>query len=144
MNGGQTILGVCCIRCMLQSVNAELGVNSWRWHGEIERDDLTLCSCNDGRVVDKKERDRRWRWEQYGGYERTWEIKGTTCLIGVRRPCIGDITHQIGTHTSCIGDGKVTHTRNSLMSQFLMMTSPISSELSLCCAQLYHHLRTRS
>jgi len=23
---------------------AVLGVNSWSWHGEIERDDLTSCS----------------------------------------------------------------------------------------------------
>jgi len=29
-------------------------------------------------------------------------------------------------------------------SQFLMMISLISSDLSLSCAQLYHHLRTRS
>jgi len=33
-------LGVCCTRCMLQ-----LGVNSWSWHGEIQRVDLTLCSA---------------------------------------------------------------------------------------------------
>jgi len=38
------VLGVCCTRCMLYSVYAVLGVNSWSWHGEIERDDLTLCS----------------------------------------------------------------------------------------------------
>ena len=36
---------------------AVLGVNSRLWHGEIERDDLTLCSCDDGRVVDEKESD---------------------------------------------------------------------------------------
>jgi len=29
-------------------------------------------------------------------------------------------------------------------SQFLMMISPFSCDLSLSCAQLYHHLRTRS
>jgi len=37
--------GVCCTRCMLYSVYAGLGVNSWSWHGEIERDDWTLCSA---------------------------------------------------------------------------------------------------
>jgi len=42
------------LRCMLYSVYAALSVNSWWWHGETERDDLTLCSCNDGRVVYKK------------------------------------------------------------------------------------------
>ena len=50
-------LGVCCTWCMLHSVFAALGVNSWSWHGEIEWDDLTLCSCYDARVVDEKERD---------------------------------------------------------------------------------------
>jgi len=38
------VLGVCCTPCMLYSVYAGLGVNSWSWHGEIERDDLTSCS----------------------------------------------------------------------------------------------------
>jgi hypothetical protein len=38
-------------------------------------------------------------------------------------------------------DGKLTRTRNSLKSQFLMMISPISC---LSHPQLYHHLRTRS
>ena len=36
---------------------AVLGVHSWLWHGEIESDDLMLCSCDDGRVGDKKEGD---------------------------------------------------------------------------------------
>jgi len=36
-----------------------------------------------------------------------------------------------------------SHTKFS-MSQFLMIISPISSDVSLSCAQLYHHLRTRS
>jgi len=56
------VLGVCCTRSMLYSVYAStwcmlvlgvclylvyavLSVNSWSWHGEIERDDLTLCSA---------------------------------------------------------------------------------------------------
>jgi hypothetical protein len=30
---------------MLNSMYAVLGVNSLSWHGEIERDDLTLCSA---------------------------------------------------------------------------------------------------
>jgi len=38
------ILGVCCTWCMLYLVYAVLSVNSWSWYGEIERDDLTLCS----------------------------------------------------------------------------------------------------
>jgi len=138
------VLGVCCTRCMLYSVYAALSVNSWWWHGEIERDELTLCSCDDGRVVDKKERDGGWRWEQYGGYERLWVIRGTTCLIGFRSPRIGVITRRIGTRTCRIRDGQSTRTQNYLKSQFLMMISPISSDLSLSCAQLHHHLKTRS
>jgi len=132
------------LRCMLYSVYAALSDNSWWWHGEIERNDLTLCSCDDGWVVDEKERDGGWRWERYGEYERLWEIRSTTCLIGFRRPRIGVITHRIGTRTCHIGDGQLTRTWNSLKSQFLMMISPISSDLSLSCAQLYHHLTIRS
>jgi len=39
-----TVLGVCCTQCILYLVYAVLSVNSWSWHGEIERDDLTSCS----------------------------------------------------------------------------------------------------
>jgi len=35
----------CCTQCMLYSVYAVLGVNSWSCQGEIERDELTLCSA---------------------------------------------------------------------------------------------------
>jgi len=44
MKGRQTIFE-CCTQCMLYSVYAVLGVNWWSCHGEIERDDLTLCSA---------------------------------------------------------------------------------------------------
>jgi hypothetical protein len=47
------------------------------------------------------------------------------------RPRISVITRRIVSHTSCIRDGKLTRTPNSLKSQFLMMISPISSHLSL-------------
>jgi len=139
------------LRCMLYSVYAALSVNSWWWHGEIEMNDWTLYSCDDGRVVDKKERDGGWRWKRYGGYKWLWEIRSTTCQIGLRRgfigfrrPRIGVSSRRIRTCTCRVGDGQLTRTRNSLKSQFLMMISPISSDLSLSCAQLYHHLRTRS
>jgi hypothetical protein len=29
----------------LYTMYAALGVNSWSWHGKIERDDITLCSA---------------------------------------------------------------------------------------------------
>jgi len=127
------VLGVCCTRC-------QLTIMTWR-----DREGwLNSVFCNDGRVVDKKEKDGGWRWEQCGGYERIWEIRGTTCLIGLGIPRISIITHRIGTCTCCIGDGKLPHTRNPLKSQVLMIFSPISSHLSLSRPQLYHHLRTRS
>jgi len=94
--------------------------------------------------VDKKERDRGWRWEWHGGYERLWEIRSTTCLIVFRIPCISVIISRIRTGTCRIGDGQFTLTWNSLKSVVLMMISPISSDLSLCCAQLYHHQLTPS
>jgi len=130
-------------RWMLYSVYAVLGVNSWSCHGEIERDDLTLYSAMMVELWTRK-RDGGWRLERYGGYEQIWEIRGTTCLIGLGRPRIGVSSRRIGTGTCRIGDGQLTRTRNSRKSQFLMMISPISSNLCRSCAQLYHHLRTRS
>jgi len=59
---------------MLYSVYAALSVNSWWWYEEIERDDLTLCSCDDGRVVDKKEWDGdedESDMEDTSGYEKS-------------------------------------------------------------------------
>jgi len=43
-SGRQSIVGWCSTRCMQYSVYNVLSVNSWSWHGEIERDDLTSCS----------------------------------------------------------------------------------------------------
>jgi len=42
--GIQTIMVGCYTQCMWYSVNAVLGANWWSSHGEIERDDLILCS----------------------------------------------------------------------------------------------------
>jgi len=38
-------LGVYCSQCILYLVDSVLGVNSWSWHGAIERDDLRWCSA---------------------------------------------------------------------------------------------------
>jgi len=43
MKGRHTIIGACCTQCMMYSAFAVLGVNSWSWHGEIQRHDLNLC-----------------------------------------------------------------------------------------------------
>jgi len=70
--------------------------------------------CDDGRVVDEQERNGGWGWVWCGGYERIWEIKGTTCQIGLGRPSINEITHRIRTRTCRIRDGEMTRTWHSL------------------------------
>jgi len=104
------------LRCMLYSVPAAPSVNSWWWHGEIERDDLPLCSCDDGTVVDEKGRDGGWRCKRYGRYKRSWELRSSTCLIGFRWPRISVIPHRIGTLTCRIGDGQLIRTHEILSS----------------------------
>jgi hypothetical protein len=56
-------LSVCCTWRMLYSAYTALSMNLGCWHVKLEMDDSTLCSCNDGRVVDEKERDGGWRRE---------------------------------------------------------------------------------
>jgi len=122
------VLGVCCTRCTLSSVYAVLGVSCTRCmpytllrhdqrHGEMERDDLTLCSAIIVELWTRK-RDRGWRCELYGGYERIWGIRGKTCLNGFGRPRIGVITHRIGIRTCPPVDSTSSHTRNSLSPSF--------------------------
>jgi len=127
------VLDVCYTRCQLM-------IMTWRdkegW--------LNFVFCDNCRVVDEKERYGGWRWERWGGYERIWVIRGTTCRIGLGWPYIGVIPRRIGTCTCCIGDGILPRTRNYLKSLFLMMISPVPSPISLSCPQFYHHLTTRS
>ena len=127
------VLGVCCTWC-------ERMIMGWRYRERW----LIILFCDDGRVVDEKGRDGKWRWEQCGGYEWICEFRGATWLIGLQRPRIGLISCQIGTGTFHIGDDKLTRTCNSLKFHIIMMIGPISSDLSLSCRQFYHHLRTRS
>jgi len=108
------VLGVRCTRCQLL-------IMSWR-DGEGW---LTFVFCDDGWVVDEKERDGGWSWEWYGGYERIWEIRGTTCLIRLGRPCIGVSSRRIGTRTCHMGDGQLTRTQNSLSPSFSWWFPPI-------------------
>jgi len=60
------------------------------------------------------------------------------------RPSIDVVTYRIRTCTSCIRDGKLTCTRNSLKSQFRMLISSISWHHSLPRSQLYYHRTIRS
>ena len=92
--------------------------------------------------MDEKERDGEEDENNVEDDERICEIRGTASLIGLGGPCIGEFTCRIGTFTCDNGDGTLTCTRNSLKSQFLMMISPVRSDLSLSCPQFYHHLRT--
>jgi len=125
---------------MLHSVYAVFCVNSWSWHGEIERDDLTLCSAM---IVGLRTRMREMGMKM-STMCRIWEIRGTAGLSGLGRPRISVITRRIGTRTCNIADGKLTDTQRSCKSQFPMMISPVPSHLSLSCPQFYHPLRTRS
>jgi len=126
IKGRQTIQGGCNTRWMLYSVYAVLSVNSWTWHGEIERDDLTLSSAM---MVEKE----RWGMKM-GTIWRIWadlRIQYTTCLIGFRKPRISVVTCWIRSSTCRIRNGQFTRTQNCVQSQVLMMISPISYHLSL-------------
>jgi len=61
---------------------------------------------------------------------------GTTRLIGLRRPRIDVFTRRIGTCTCLVRNGKLTCTRYSLKSQFLMMISHPLSSLSFSSSTL--------
>jgi len=75
------VLGVCCTRCLLYSVSAVLGVNSSSWHGGIERDDLTSCSCV---MVELRTRMREMRG--YGGNHHE-KLGLRECHVQVNVPC---------------------------------------------------------
>jgi len=107
---------------MLYSVYAVLSVNSWSLHGEIERDDLTLCFAM---MVEKE----RWGMKMGTNMEVTSKYEKPGVRLG--RPRIGVFTSRIGSSTCRIRNGQLTRTRKSLKSQFLMMILPISSYLSL-------------
>jgi len=53
-------------------------------------------------------------------------------------------TLRIRTLTCRFAAGQLSHTWNSLTSQFLMMIAPITSDPSISCTQLYHLLRIPS
>jgi len=84
-------------------VDAVLGVNSRSWQGEVERDDLSSCSPVMVELWTRKKEIGDGDWDNMGGYEGMWEIRGTTCRIGFRIPRIGVRTCWIGCHACCIG-----------------------------------------
>ena len=73
-SGRLSLLGWCCTLGMLYRVCAVLCVNSWLWHGEMDRDDLTLCSQVMVELsTRKRERSqemgeiimRNWDWREF-------------------------------------------------------------------------------
>jgi len=117
MKGRQTIFE-CCTQCMLYSVYAVLGVNSWSCHGEIERDDLTLCSAmmvemwaRKRDMGDEDENDV----EDTSGYDKSgvqlawsgWEdlvsvlLHATLGLIPAVSGMVNRLAHQILSSPSC-------------------------------------------
>jgi len=74
---------VCCTQCMLYSVYAVLGVYSWSWHGEIDRDDLTSCS---ELMVELRGRERE-RCKEMGQFiMRNWELREFHVRVNVPSP----------------------------------------------------------
>ena len=101
--------------------------------------------CDESWVVDEREREMWWRWEWWQGYNHTWVIRCTTCIIVLESPRISAVIPEtLRTRTCQIGDSKLTRTWNSLQLQSLQMISLSSSHLSLSSPQLYHYLRTQS
>jgi len=153
MKGRQTILGGCCTQCMLYSVYAVLGVcctrcvlysvyvvlgvcytvlgvNSWSWHGEIERDDLTWFSTM---MVELMTRKREMR--------TMWRIWADMRHQGYNLPPLVWRTSNRCNYTPDQGWWIDSHTKFS-KSQFLMMFCAIASHLSR--PHLSRHLRTSS
>ena len=91
-----------------------------------------------------RKRDGECRWEEYWGYERICEIRGSSCLIRWGTAHISVITGRLRSCTCHIRNGQFTCTRSSLNSKFPTMISSMSSDLSHSRPQLYHHIRTRS
>jgi len=122
--------------CMLYSVYAVLIVNSWSGHGEIDRDDLTLCS---GMMVEKE----RWgmmkgtNMEDTSGYEKSgvrlaW--LGLEDLVSVFLPDRSGLVPAISAIVNWLA-------HEILVSPSFSWWFPPSPLISLF---LYHHLRIRS
>ena len=137
-----TVLGVHCTCSMLYSVYAVLSVNSWSWHGEIERNNLTLCS---GMMLELLTRRRVMGNEDENDVDkRIWHIRHTTCLFEVGRPRVSVSTRRIRTCTYHMGDGILTRTRNSLSPSFSCWCASSLLISLLLGPQFYRHLRTWS
>jgi len=68
------VFGICCTRCQLMII-------IWRYRESW----LNFVFCDDSRVVDEKETDGRWRWEQYGGLQVDMRNQGYDLpdLVGI-------------------------------------------------------------
>jgi len=76
---------------------------------------------------------------------RIWENVGnpeTTDKILFKNPGTNNVTCWILSGICSIRSSQLTSTRCTLMSQFLILISPIPSHLTFSCSQLYHFVRT--
>jgi len=125
------------------SVYAVLGVNSWQWHGEIERDDSNMCSAMMVELC-------TWKRQMGMKIQTMWSKSAQMRNHGYNLPdwvrkksnwcCYMRDWHWYLLCRRWYLDSRTKFT----MSQFLMIFSPISSHLSLSCPQLYYSLRTWS
>jgi len=138
------VCGVCCTCCMLYLVYAVVGVNSWSWHGEIESNDLTLCSYV---MVEL----RTWKREMsgYGGnHHEKLGLKRISCATLFSIPDIGGTSPDPTCNYTTTRSSKPTQASRipdcsyRLVLLHLLLIS--ITHLSLSCPQLYHDRRTQS
>jgi len=90
---------------------AVLGVNSWSWHGEIERDDITSCS-----LVMVELRTREWEMRGDGGNNLdTLGLKRTSCVSQFTIPNTVSMSSDLAsdsTDTWSSPPNQTYHTRN--------------------------------
>ena len=142
------VLSVCSNRWVKDLVYAVLvyallNVNSWSWHGEIERDDLTWCSSM---MVELRIRKREMRGDQ-GKHHKKQELKRIWYVGQLTMPdTAGMSPDTAGLHTNSRYSNPHQESCTPDVS-YLLITSisfPSLSSNSLFCPQLYHHCKTQS
>jgi len=69
------LIGVCSNQCLFYSEHTVLSVNSWSWHGEIERDDLALGSAMMVELWTRKREmghDDEYNLENKSSHQKSW------------------------------------------------------------------------
>jgi len=103
---------VCYTRCMLYLLYAILGVKSWSWHGETERDDSTLCPAMMVGLWTRKREQRDedgndvedTSWFEKSGVRLTWLaweellsvlLNTGSCLVSAVTGMVNWLAHQM-------------------------------------------------